>query len=81
MQVCLGHLGEVEVKDDVDSGYVDAPSEEICADEVATVASRKLMEHSVAMTLVHSTTNTPSTTNLFQNHNFCLHTVLFQNIQ
>ena len=51
MQVCLGHLGEVEVDDDVDCLDVDTAGEEVTAHEVAAQAGAEVVEHSVTVSL------------------------------
>ena len=51
MQVCLGHLGEVEVDDDVDCLDVDTAGEEVAAHEVAAQAGTEVVEHSVTVSL------------------------------
>ena len=54
VQIRFSHFGKVEIEDNVDCGNVNSPREQIRADQVATISGRELMEHSVAMTLVHS---------------------------
>ena len=51
MQVCLGHLGEVKVDDDVDCLDVDTAGEEVTAHEVAAQAGAEVVEHSVTVSL------------------------------
>ena len=51
VQVCLGHLGEVEVDDDVDGLDVDTAGEEVAAHEVAAQAGAEVVEHSVTVSL------------------------------
>ena len=53
MEIGLGHLGEVEVDDDVDSLNVDTSGEEIAADQVSAQASSEVVEDSVAVSLGH----------------------------
>ena len=53
MQVCLGHLGEVEVDDDVDGLDVDTAGEEVAAHEVAAQAGAEVVEHSVTVSLAN----------------------------
>ena len=53
VQVGLGHLGEVEVDDDVDGLDVDAPGEEVGADEVPAKPGPEVVEDSVAVSLSH----------------------------
>ena len=51
MQVCLSHLGEVKVDDDVDRLDVDTAGEEVTAHEVAAQAGAEVVEHSVTVSL------------------------------
>ena len=51
VKVGLGHLGEVEVDDDVDGLDVDTAGEEVTADQVPTQTGAEVMEYSVAMSL------------------------------
>ena len=51
MQVCLSHLGEVKVDDDVDCLDVDTAGEEVTAHEVAAQAGAEVVEHSVTVSL------------------------------
>ena len=51
VEVGLGHLGEVEVDDDVDCLDVDTAGEEVTADQVPTQTGAEVMEYSVAMSL------------------------------
>ena len=51
VKVGLGHLGEVEVDDDVDGLDVDTAGEEVTADQVPAQAGAEVMEYSVAMSL------------------------------
>ena len=53
MKVSLGHLGEVEVDDDVDGLDVDTSGEEIAADQVPAEAGSEVVEDSVAVSLGH----------------------------
>ena len=53
MEVGLGHLGEVEVDDDVDSLDVDTSGEEVAADQVPTEAGSEVVEDSVPVALEH----------------------------
>jgi len=53
VQVSLGHLGEIEVDDNVYSLDVDAPGEEVAADEVPTQPSAEVVEDSVPVGLGH----------------------------
>ena len=53
MQVCLSHLGEVEVDDDVDCLDVDTAGEEVTAHEVAAQAGAEVVEHSVTVSLAN----------------------------
>ena len=53
MQVGLGHLGEVEVDDDVDGLDVDAAREQVRADEIAARAVAEVVEDAVAVLLTH----------------------------
>ena len=53
MEVRLGHLGEVEVDDDVDRLDVDTSGEEIAADQVPAEAGPEVVEDSVAVSLGH----------------------------
>ena len=54
MQVGLGHPGEVEVDDDVDGLDVDAPGEEVGADEVAAQPGPEVVEDAVPVRLGHA---------------------------
>ena len=51
VEVSLGHLGEVEVDNNVDGLDVDTASEEVTADQVPAEAGAEVMKHSVAMGL------------------------------
>ena len=51
VKVGLGHLGEVEVDDDVDGLDVDTAGEEVTADQVPAQTGAEVMEYSVAMSL------------------------------
>ena len=53
MQVCLSHLGEVEVDDDVDCLDVDTAGEEVTAHQVAAQAGAEVVEHSVTVSLAN----------------------------
>jgi len=53
VEVGLGHLGEVEVDDDVDRLDVDTSGEEIAADQVPAEAGPEVVEDSVAVSLGH----------------------------
>ena len=53
MQVSLSHLGEIEVDDNVYSLDVDAPGEEVAADEVPTQPSAEVVEDTVSVGLGH----------------------------
>ena len=53
MEIGLGHLGEVEVDDDVDSLNVDTSGEEIAAHKVPAEAGPEVVEDSVAVSLGH----------------------------
>ena len=53
MEIGLGHLGEVEVDDDIDGLDVDTSCEEIAADQVSAQASSEVVEDSVAVSLGH----------------------------
>ena len=51
VEVGLGHLGEVEVDDDVDCLDVDTAGEEVTADQVTAQPGAEVMENSVTMSL------------------------------
>ena len=53
VQVGLSHLGEVEVDDHVDGLDVDAPGEEVAADEVPAESGSEVVEDSVPVGLGH----------------------------
>ena len=53
MEIGLGHLGEVEVDDDVDGLDVDTSGEEIAADQVPAEAGSEVVEDSIAVSLGH----------------------------
>jgi len=53
VKVSLGHLGEVEVDDDVDGLDVNTPGEEIAADKVPAEASSEVVEDPVTVSLGH----------------------------
>ena len=53
MQIGFGHLGEVEVDDDIDSLYIDATSEQIRADQIAAQSLAEVMEDPVPVRLGH----------------------------
>ena len=57
VEVGLGHLGEVEVDDDIDRLNVNASGEQIATDEVATQPSSEVMEDPVTMSLSHLCVN------------------------
>ena len=57
MEVSFGHLGEVEVDDDIDSLDVDTSGEQITTDEIATETSSEIMEDPVAVSLGHLCVN------------------------
>ena len=53
VEVGLGHLGEVEVDDNVDGLDVDTPGEQVAADEVATETGSQVVEDPVTVSLGH----------------------------
>lgn len=53
VEVSLGHLGKVEIDDDIDSLDVDSSGEQITTDEIATETSSEIVEDPVAMSLGH----------------------------
>ena len=53
VEVGLGHLGEVEVDNDVDRLDVDTSGEEIAADQVPAEAGSEVVEDSVTVSLSH----------------------------
>ena len=53
VQVGLGHLGEVEVDDDVHGLNVDAPREEVGADQVPAEPRPEVVKHPVPVGLGH----------------------------
>jgi len=53
VEVSFGHLGEVEVDDDIDSLDVDTSGEQITADEIATETSSEIVEDPVTVSLSH----------------------------
>lgn len=57
VQVGLGHLGEVKVDDHVDGLDVDAPGQEVGADQVPAQAGPEVVEDSVPVVLGHPRVN------------------------
>lgn len=53
VEVSFGHLGEVEIDDDIDSLDVNTSGEQVTADEITTETSSEIMEDPVAMSLGH----------------------------
>ena len=53
MQVGLGHLGEVEVDDNVDGLDVDTAGEQVRADQVTASTVAEIVEDSVTVVLTH----------------------------
>jgi hypothetical protein len=53
VEVGLGHLGEVEVDDNVYGLDVDTPGEQVAADEVATETGSEVVEDPVSVSLGH----------------------------
>ena len=53
MEVCFSSFGEVEVDDDIHGLYVYPASEQVSADEVATLAVSEVVEDSVSVGLLH----------------------------
>ena len=53
VEIGLGHLGEVEVDDHVDGLDVDAPGQEVGADQVPAQAGPEVVEDSVPVVLGH----------------------------
>ena len=47
MEIGLGHLGEVEVDDDVDGLDVDAPGQQVGANQVAAQTRAEVVENPV----------------------------------
>jgi len=53
VQICLRHLGEVKVDDDVHRLNIDASGEEVGAHEISALARPEVVEHAVTMLLRH----------------------------
>lgn len=53
VEVGLGHLGEVEVDNDIDGLDVDTPGEQVAADQVAAETRSEVVEDPVTVSLGH----------------------------
>ncbi len=53
MQVCLGHLGEIKVDDNIHSLDVDTSGEQVWADQVTACTVAEIVEDTVTVILAH----------------------------
>ena len=53
VQVCFGHLWEIEVDDHVDGLDVNASGEQVRADQITAGSVSEVVEDSVAVVLAH----------------------------